>query len=160
MATRRKLRERFRKGLKKARGGFALLFSIIAAIALMLILLKIGLPGLSGSKDAGIRQSMLNDASAAVTAENLCFASIGKYVDSDLDNTGGTEAGKNPIDAQCPNDYIVASPGNHVTISTYQDNNGNDCFKVTVTNDKLTNIEAVYDSCDNTHASPYITQTQ
>ena len=157
---RQRRNERVRKGLKKARKGFILLFSAIAAIVLILILLKIALPGLSGSKDAGIRQSMLSDATAAVTAENLCYAAIGQYVNSNLDNSSGTEPGRNPIDANCPNDYIVASPGNSVSISTYQDSNGNDCFKVTVTNSKLTNIEAVYDSCDNTHAAPYITATQ
>lgn len=157
LKERDEFRKRLRRGAKKARKGFMLLFSIVAAMILALILIKVGIPGLTGSKDAGIRQSMLNDATAAVTAENLCYASIGQYVDSSLDNSAGTEAEKSAIDAQCPNNYIVASPGNTVSISTYQDSNGNECFKVEVTNSKLNNVKAVYDSCDNTHASPYIT---
>lgn len=154
MIRRRRVQER------KERKGFILLLSAVAAVVLMLILLKVGIPGLSGVSDSAIKLSMLSDAKVAVNAEYTCVATYGgNYVPGDLVNTSAPNPERDYLDKDqdtCPNVYIVASPGNHVHISTYQDSNGRDCFIVTVTNQKLQDVEAYYDSCDDTHSAPYI----
>jgi len=141
------------------RGAWVLLVTIIAALILIAAILAIGTPGLTSAKEAAIKQSLLSDAQNAINAEQLYYSMTGQYVDANLDNSGGDTAIKDALDTAYPNIKTSISPHNTVQVSTYTGNNGEDCFKVTVTNSKLTNIEAVYDSCDDNNASPYITNT-
>jgi len=152
-------RERRTRRPERERKGFILLFSIIAAMVLALILIKVGIPGISGSKEAGIRLSMLSDAKVAINAEHLCYVTDGgEYIPADLVNTSAPDSERDYLDKDqntCPNVFIVASPGNHVHVDTYTSNSGKDCFIVTVTNKDLQDVEAYYNSCSTT-ASPEI----
>ena len=88
---------------------------------------------------------MLSDAKSAISAEITCYSQIGSYVEGTV-YSDSDEAVKEPLEG-CSNVYLVASPHNTVTVTTYNSLSGEDCFVVKVTNEKLGSYRAVYDSC-------------
>ena len=146
------------RGLKRTvRKGWVLMLSLIAAVILLGLLMKIGLPSIKGSQSAAIKQSLIADAQSAINAEGLIYAATGEYASRNTSNTYDYPE-KYYIDYNNQDIKATLSPHNSVKITTGE--NGS-CFTVEVTNNQLSDVEAYYTNCNGSNmAAPVIQKVQ
>jgi len=141
----KKLREKEKeqKGVRKA---FTLVELLIVMVIIGILVAIAVWKGRGGEVAAQIA-SMKADADAARSAETIFYAKHRYYIDADVE---AAENGESENLGDDPDIKVVASPYNHVQITT-QDNDGDgsgDCYTITVTSSKAPNTTIVYDQCN------------